>query len=104
MAFSIERKKHYLFAYRAIVIGIENLDLHGGFSSKYAITSSNVEKIIVLLLTVQRLSDRDLPFILNVFDGKLAKWVPPCLVLKRNVPLQNDQPLRGRGAGSSLGH
>lgn len=80
----------YLFAYRAVVIGIQHLDLHSGFGSEDAIAGSNVKEIIVLLFTVQRLSDRDLPFILNVFDGKLAEWVPSCLVLERNIPLQDN--------------
>lgn len=66
----------YLFAYWAVVVGIQDFDLHCGFGSEDTITGSNVEEIIILLFTVQRLPDRDLPFILNVFNGKLAKWVP----------------------------
>lgn len=69
-------KKLYLITHWAVVIGIQNLYLHSGFGSEDAITSSNVKEIIVLLFTVQGLSDRDFPFILNVFNGKLSKWIP----------------------------
>lgn len=96
-----EKNWLYLFAYGAVVIGIEHFDLHSGFGREDAITGSNVQKIIVLLFTVQRFSDRDLPFILNVLDGKLAKWVPSCLVWQRNKPLQKDQKLRSKKAGGS---
>lgn len=70
----------YLLAHRAIVIGIQHLHFHNGFGSEDAITGGDVKEIIVLLFTVQGLPDRDLPFILNVFDGKLAEWVSSCLV------------------------
>lgn len=78
----IEKSRLYLLAYGAVVIGIQHFDLHNGFRSEDAITGCNVKEVIVLLFTVQGLPDRDLPFILNVFDGKLAEWVPSCSVLK----------------------
>lgn len=66
----------YLFAYRAVVVGVQNFDFHNSLCSEDTITGSNVKKIIVFLFTVQRLSDRDLPFVLNVLDCKLAERVP----------------------------
>lgn len=69
-------KRKYLFTLRAVVVGVQNLDLHSGFGSEDPVAGSNVQKVIVLLFTVQGLSDKDLPFILNVFDGKLAEWIP----------------------------
>lgn len=99
---SPENSEIYLFANRTVVICIQHLDLYNGFGGKDAITGSNVEEIIVLLFTVQGLPDRDLPFILDVFDSKLAKWVPSCLVLKRHIPLQNHQQLRGRKAARAI--
>lgn len=69
-------KWRHLFTLRAVVVGVQNLDLYSGFGSKDPVAGSNVEKVIVLLFTVQGLSDKDLPFILNVFDSKLAEWIP----------------------------
>lgn len=67
-----EQRGLYLFAYWAVVIGIQHLDLYNSFGSEDAITGSNVKEVIVLFFTVQGLPDRDLPFILNMFNGKLA--------------------------------
>lgn len=67
-----KKKLFYLFAHRAVVVGVQNLDFHSCLCSEDAITSSDVKKIIVFLLTVERLSDRDFPFILNMLDCKLA--------------------------------
>lgn len=77
----------YLFAHWTVVIGIQHFDLHNGFRVEDTVTSSNVKEVIVLLFTVQGLPDRDLPFILNVLDCKLAKRVSSCLVMKRSTPL-----------------
>lgn len=77
----------YLLTHWAVVIGIQDLDLNNGFGREDAITGGNVKEIIVLFFTVQGLPDRDLPFALNMFNGKLAQWVPSCLGLKTNIPL-----------------
>lgn len=69
------RKLLHLFAHRAVVIGVQNLDFDNGLCSEDTVTGSDVKKIIVFLFTVQRLSDRDLPFVLNVLDCKLAERV-----------------------------
>lgn len=65
----------YLFAHGAVVVGVQNLDFHNSLCSEDTVTGSDVKKVIVSLFTVQRLSDRDLPFILNVLDCKLAERV-----------------------------
>lgn len=82
-----EQRGLYLIAYWTVVIGVEHLDLYNSFGSEDAITGSNVKEVIVLFFTVQGLPDRDLPFILNMFNGKLALWVSSCLGLKTNIPL-----------------
>lgn len=71
-----QRKLLYLFAHRAVVVGVQNLDFHNGLCSEDTVTGSYVKKIIVFLFTIQRLSDRDLPFVLNVLDCKLSERVP----------------------------
>lgn len=42
----------YLFTNRAVVIGIQDLDLHDSFGSEDAITGSDVKEVTVLLLAV----------------------------------------------------
>lgn len=68
----------YLLAYRVIIIGVQHLDFNDGLSGKDSITGSDVKEIVVCHFSVQGLPDRDLPLILNVFNGKLAEWVPSC--------------------------
>lgn len=72
LKFSENKKLFYLVAHRAVVVGIQNFDFHSCLCSEDSITSSDVKKIIVFLLTVERLSDRDFPFILNMLNCKLA--------------------------------
>lgn len=85
-----QRKLLYLFAHRAVVVGVQNLDFHNSLSGEDAVTGGNVKKIIVFLFAVQRLSDRDLPLVLNVLDCKLAKRVPS-FKEKRRKWLHSDQ-------------
>ena len=65
----------YLLAQRAVVIDVENVDVHGGGVLRSTICGDYPYAVFVFGFPVQRAFQDDPPLLVSQLDGKQAEWI-----------------------------